>query len=47
MPFLLPDILELSRRARYISFYAFLLQQFEKQRRQPTRDKHVHQDAGV
>lgn len=38
MPFLLPDILELSRRARYISFYAFLLQQFEKQRRQPTRD---------
>lgn len=42
MPFLLPDLLELSRRARYISFYAFLLHQFEKQRRQATREQLSH-----
>lgn len=42
MPFLLPDILELSRRARYISFYAFLLNQFEKQRRPMARDQLSH-----
>lgn len=42
MPFLLPDVLELSRRARYVSFYAFLLHEFEKQRRQATRDQLSH-----
>ncbi|MEX1177034.1 MAG: hypothetical protein WEB09_01105 [Nitriliruptor sp.] len=39
MPFLLPDVLELSRRARYISFYAFLLHAFEEQRQKATRER--------
>jgi hypothetical protein len=37
MPALLPDINELTRRARYFSFYAFLLGQFEEERRPATR----------
>ena len=37
MPALLPDINELTRRARYFSFYAFLLGQFEDDRRPATR----------
>ena len=36
MPRLLPGILELSRRARYFSFYAFLLDLYREQRRTPT-----------
>lgn len=39
MPLLLPDILELSRRARYISFYAFLLHEFKEQRLPATRER--------
>lgn len=37
MPALLPDINELTRRARYFSFYAFLLGQFEDERRPAVR----------
>ena len=37
MPALLPDINELTRRARYFSFYAFLLGQFEDDRGTATR----------
>lgn len=32
MPLLLPGILELSRRARYLSFHAFLLAEYQDRR---------------
>ena len=35
MPVLLPGILELSRRARYFSFHAFLLAEYRLRRFQP------------
>src|SRR5215211_7332824 len=35
MPVLLPGILELSRRARYFSFHAFLLAEYQARRFQP------------
>lgn len=35
LPILLPGILELSRRARYISFYAFLLDEYRQRRLPP------------
>jgi hypothetical protein len=38
MPFLLPGILELSRRARYFSFHAFLLAEY-RDRRMPAEGK--------
>lgn len=38
MPLLLPGILELSRRARYFSFHAFLLAEY-KERRMPPENK--------
>src|SRR2546421_3676202 len=38
MPFLLPGILELSRRARYFSFHAFLLAEY-RDRRMPAESK--------
>lgn len=37
MPRLAPAILALSRRARYVSIYLFLLDEFESQRRSPNR----------
>lgn len=37
MPVLLPDINELTRRARYFSFYAFLLDQYERDHKPETR----------
>lgn len=36
MPMLLPGILELSRRARYFSLYAFLLDEYRRRRMQAT-----------
>lgn len=35
MPLLLPGILELSRRARYFSFHAFLLAEYQRERQKP------------
>src|SRR5436190_7351658 len=35
MPVLLPGILELSRRARYFSFHAFLLDEYRRRRQPP------------
>jgi hypothetical protein len=40
MPLLLPGILELSRRARYFSFHAFLLAEY-RDRRMPAESKSV------
>jgi hypothetical protein len=37
MPQLLPGILELSRRARYFSFHAFLLDEYRRRRLAPDR----------
>jgi hypothetical protein len=37
MPMLLPGILELSRRARYFSFHAFLLMEYQERRLTPSR----------
>ena len=36
VPLLVPGILALSRRARYVSFHLFLLDEFERQRLEPT-----------
>jgi hypothetical protein len=36
MPVLVPGILALSRRARYFSFYCFLLQEYQQHRQTPT-----------
>lgn len=38
MPILLPGILVLSRRARYFSFYPFLLEEYEQHRLPPSND---------
>ena len=38
MPILLPGILALSQRARYLSFFAFVLRTFEELRLPPTQE---------
>src|SRR5689334_12666396 len=38
MPVLAPSILALSRRARYFSFYCFLLHEYQERRQAPTRN---------